>query len=139
MKFFDCLVKFWTLLCGPKAQWSNSQEANFIGFKQFQFWRPCICIFHLAYFKSACKFMRVRPLQGGTVLLFHHKNSRVVVAIQRQKKTSICGYGSGQTVGKKAADSPTFLYTLSFSPFWPPNKPTSNFRFQPQSLKKAKK
>ena len=37
MKFFDCLFKFWTLTCGPKAQWSNSQKANFIGFKQGQF------------------------------------------------------------------------------------------------------
>ena len=35
MKFFDCLVKFWTLLYGPKkAQWSNSQKAKLIGFFQ---------------------------------------------------------------------------------------------------------
>ena len=33
MKFFDCLIKFWTLPYGPKAQWSISQKANFIGFK----------------------------------------------------------------------------------------------------------
>ena len=32
MNFFDCLVKFWTLPYGPKAQWSNSQKANLIGF-----------------------------------------------------------------------------------------------------------
>ena len=31
--FFYGLVKFWTLPYGPKAQWSNSQKANFIGFK----------------------------------------------------------------------------------------------------------
>ena len=37
MIFFDCLVKFWTLPYGPKAQWSNSQKDNFIGFKQGQF------------------------------------------------------------------------------------------------------
>ena len=29
MKFFDCLVKFWTLPYGPKAQWSNSQKQNY--------------------------------------------------------------------------------------------------------------
>ena len=33
-EIFDCLVKFWTLLYGSKTQWSNSQKANFIGFKQ---------------------------------------------------------------------------------------------------------
>ena len=33
INFFDCLFKFWTLLYGPKAHWSNSQKANFIGFK----------------------------------------------------------------------------------------------------------
>ena len=32
MKFFDCLVKIWTLLYGPKTQWSNSQKAKLIGF-----------------------------------------------------------------------------------------------------------
>ena len=37
MKFFDSLVKFWTLFYGSKAQWSNSQEANLIGFKKGQF------------------------------------------------------------------------------------------------------
>ena len=30
--FFYCLVKFWTLPYGPKAQWLNSQKANVIGF-----------------------------------------------------------------------------------------------------------
>ena len=40
MKFFTCLVKFWTLLYGSKAQWSNFQKANFKGFKQGQFWDP---------------------------------------------------------------------------------------------------
>ena len=35
--FFDCLVKFRTLLYSSKTQWSNSQKANFIGFKQGQF------------------------------------------------------------------------------------------------------
>ena len=67
MKFFDCFVKFWTLLYSSKTQWSNSQEANFIGFKQGQFWSPYMCTFHLAYFKSGCQFMRVRPHQGRTV------------------------------------------------------------------------
>ena len=61
MKFFDCLVKFWTLLYGPKAQWSNSQKANFIGFKQGQFWSPYMCTYNFAYFKSGCQVMRVRP------------------------------------------------------------------------------
>ena len=37
MKFFDYLLKFWTLPYEPKAQWSNSKKANFIGFKQGQF------------------------------------------------------------------------------------------------------
>ena len=37
IKNFDCLVKFWTLLYSSKTQWSNSQKANFIGFKQGQF------------------------------------------------------------------------------------------------------
>ena len=37
MKFFDCLVEFWTLVYGSKAQWSNSQNANFKRFKQGQF------------------------------------------------------------------------------------------------------
>ena len=37
MNFFDCLVKFWTLPYGPKAQWSNSQKAKLIGFFQGQF------------------------------------------------------------------------------------------------------
>ena len=58
---------FWTLRYGPKAQWSISQKPNFIGFKQGQFCYPYICTFHLAYFKSGCQFMRVRPLQGRTV------------------------------------------------------------------------
>ena len=40
MKFFDCFGKFWTLPYGPKAQWSNSQKANFIGFKQGLFGDP---------------------------------------------------------------------------------------------------
>ena len=35
--FFDFLVKFWTLLYSSKTQWSNSQKANFVGFKQGQF------------------------------------------------------------------------------------------------------
>ena len=34
-----------------------SQKANFIGFKQGQFWIPYMCTFHLAYFKSGCQFM----------------------------------------------------------------------------------
>ena len=55
MKFFDCLGKFWTLPYGPKAQWSNSQKTNFIGFKQGLFWDPyTMCTFYLAYFKSGC-------------------------------------------------------------------------------------
>ena len=29
-----------------------------------------MCTFHLAYFKSACQFMRVRPLQGRTVICY---------------------------------------------------------------------
>ena len=37
MKFFDCLVTFWTLPYGPKAQWSNSQRAKSIGFFQGKF------------------------------------------------------------------------------------------------------
>ena len=32
----DCLSD-WTLLYGSKTQWSSSQKANFIGFKQGQF------------------------------------------------------------------------------------------------------
>ena len=28
IKFFDCLLKFWTLLYGSKTQWSNSQKAK---------------------------------------------------------------------------------------------------------------
>ena len=48
-KFFDCLVKFWTLLYGSKTRCSNSQKVNFIGFKQGQFWSPYMCAFHLAY------------------------------------------------------------------------------------------
>ena len=36
-KFFDCLLKFCNLLYSSKTQWSNSQKANFIGFKQGQF------------------------------------------------------------------------------------------------------
>ena len=56
INFFDCLVKFRTLLYNSKTQWSNSQKVNFIGF-----WSPYMCTFHLAY------FMRVRPLQDPTV------------------------------------------------------------------------
>ena len=67
INFFDCLGKFWTLYYSSKTQWSNSQNANFIGFKQGQFWSPYMWPFHLAYFKSACQFMRVRPHQGRTV------------------------------------------------------------------------
>ena len=36
-KNFGCLVKLWTLLNGPKTQWSNTQKANFKGFKQGHF------------------------------------------------------------------------------------------------------
>ena len=70
MKFFDCLVKFWTLLYGPKVQWSNSQKATLIGFFQGQFWDPykCICTFYLAYFISHYQFMRVVPFHCRTVL-----------------------------------------------------------------------
>ena len=68
VKFFDCLFKFWTLPYCPKAQWSNSQKDDFIGFKQGQFWNPYMCTFHLPYLKSGCQFMRVRPHQGRSVL-----------------------------------------------------------------------
>ena len=51
----------------PSSNFSNSQKANFIGLKQGQFWNPYMCTSHLAYFKSGCKFMRVRPHQGRTV------------------------------------------------------------------------
>ena len=37
INFFDCFVKFWTLIYSSKTQWSNSEKANFIGFKQGQF------------------------------------------------------------------------------------------------------
>ena len=62
IKFVDCLLPY-----GPKAQWSNSQKANLIGFKQGMFWNPYMCTFHLACFESVCQFMRVRPYQGRTL------------------------------------------------------------------------
>ena len=37
LKFCYCLVKFWTLPYGQKAQWSNSQKVKLIGFFQGQF------------------------------------------------------------------------------------------------------
>ena len=32
MIFFGCLIKFWSLPYGPKAQWANYQKAKLIGF-----------------------------------------------------------------------------------------------------------